>query len=156
DVTVTSGQVTGGINFTLQPSSGGGGGGGGGGPAGNLVLPAGVNLVALPGDFSDGDVPTLLGLPPDQVHMVDYVATDEPYALFSAPPADRFRLGRGYFLNLPSPVTLTQSRPVPTQPVSVPVTPKWNLIGSVGTVAVPLSLVRVQLPGQAAITFDQA
>jgi Tol biopolymer transport system component len=156
NVTVTSGQDQTGVNFTLTPSEGGGGGPPGGGN-GNLTLPAGVNLVALPGDFSDVDVPTLLGLSADQVRLGAYVTPENRYAYFSAAPADRFRLGRGYFISLQSATQLTTSRPVPTQPVRVDVTPGWNAIGSVGTVPVPLTDVQVQNSSlQAPISFDQA
>jgi hypothetical protein len=155
-VTVASGQDVSGTSFTLTPSTTPGPGPGPGPGPTNPTLPAGVSLVALPGDYSDIDIPTLLGLPADQVRFVAFNTPSSQYVFYAAPPADRFRLGEGYFINLANPATLTTTRPVPTAPVEVPVNPGWELVGHVGTTAVPLAQVQVRVGSQTPITFPQA
>jgi len=153
-ITVVPGQDTTGTSFTLTPS--GGGGPGPGPDPGNLRLPAGLNIIALPGDYSDIDVAALFGLPADQVRLAAFSAAANQYAYYPSSPADRIRLGRGYFVRLPNEIVLTANRPVPTAPVRVNVVPGWELVGHVGTTAVPLSQVRVQIGSGPEISFAEA
>lgn len=92
-----------------------------------ITIPAGVQLVSLPADFSGQPVAQVLGT--TDFKMAAW--TGERYALYPEAPADAFRVGRGYFLALNRAITVTiPVQGVSTGTFSIPLQPGWNLIGT--------------------------
>jgi len=117
-VTVLSGKTTTGVSFVLESLH---------------VFPAGLQLISLPWDFSSGenniDPKDLLG-GVDTLHMATWEASSGRYRIYPSAPADRFRLGTGYWLNLAGPTDLAQEGTPAATIHEIPLVPGWNLIGN--------------------------
>ncbi|MBI3945877.1 MAG: carboxypeptidase regulatory-like domain-containing protein [Armatimonadetes bacterium] len=94
------------------------------------VFSSGLAMVSTPFDYSDQSIASLLGLPATSTKVANWVGSR--YAYHPEAPADRFRLGQGYFLQLDKPVLLVrQGGAVPTtQPYRLRLRSGWNMIGN--------------------------
>lgn len=114
-VVIASGVTTTGVNFAMNSL---------------FTFPRGLQLVSLPWDYSSTDAATLLGITsPGNLSMATWEAARQRYRLYPDAPADRFRLGCGYWLNLSSPADLTTEGSPAVDPVEIPLSAGWNLIG---------------------------
>ncbi len=116
-VTVTSGQETTGVNFGVSAIR---------------TFPAGLQLISLPYDYPNTDPATLLGADPATFKMAAWEPNDNRYHLYPATPADRFRLGTGYWLKLDQMRELSAEgvEAENTHAVSLQAgTGGWNIIG---------------------------
>lgn len=122
-VTVVSNTVTSNVTFALSSLH---------------TFPAALQLVSLPYDYSGRDPATLLGVTGTLLMATwesYYPNPTDPYTvvgryrLYPNAPADRFRLGRGYWLRLSSPSDLSEQGLAATGTVAIDLMPGWNLIG---------------------------
>jgi hypothetical protein len=79
------------------------------------------------------------------------------YVYFPTPPADKFRLGRGYFLGYKSNLPLSiQGTPAnPNQPFDISLAPGWNMIGDPFLVDIDWTKIKI-VDGSVVKSFDQA
>ena len=119
------------------------------------VYSSGLTMVSAPFDYSDIDAANLLGLTPDQTKAAFWVGNR--YAFYPENPADRFRLGKGYFLLLEKPVVLTrEGKPADTsKPATLNLTAGWNMIGNPFPFPVNWFDAKVQV-GQELISLQEA
>jgi len=83
-VTVQTGEETTGVNFAVSSIR---------------TFPAGLQLISLPYDYPNTDPAELLDAGPN-LKLATWEPTNGRYAIYPATPADRFRLGSGYWLKL--------------------------------------------------------
>ncbi len=112
-VTVVSGLVTPSVNFTLTSLH---------------TFPAGVQLVSLPYDYSGLDPAVVLNVT-SGLTMATWESSTQRYRLYPNAPADRFRLGTGYWLDLPKIVDVTIQGPASGSPAPIALGVGWNLVG---------------------------
>jgi Tol biopolymer transport system component len=122
-VTVASNAVTANVTFSISSLH---------------TFPAALQLISLPYDYSGRDPKDLLGVSgtllmatwesysPDPTDPYTVVGR---YRLYPNAPADRFRLGRGYWMRLSSPSDLGEQGLSATGTVAIELMPGWNLIG---------------------------
>ena len=127
--TVQSGQMTTGVSFVLESLH---------------VFPAGYQLMSLPWDFSSMDPAALLGVTTGSLRMATWETGAARYRAYPNAPADRFRLGRGYWLNLAGAADLAQEGTPATSPYSMRLERGWNLIGDPFTVGIDFYSVTVR------------
>lgn len=127
--TVQSGQMTTGVSFVLESLH---------------VFPVGYQLMSLPWDFSSMDPATLLGVPAGSLRMATWETGAARYRAYPNAPADRFRLGRGYWLNLAGAADLAQEGTPATSPYSMRLEQGWNLIGDPFAVGIDFYAVTVR------------
>ncbi|MCS6949469.1 MAG: carboxypeptidase regulatory-like domain-containing protein [Armatimonadota bacterium] len=114
-VTVVSERETRSVNFTLKPLR---------------VFAAGLSLISVPFDYPTKRASEVLNVSEGDLRL--FIWSLGRYVTYPNPPADRLRLGRGYFLNLNRSAVITEegdSAPQDT-PYDIPLTPGWNLIGT--------------------------
>lgn len=117
-VTVVTGQVTEGVNFTLSSIR---------------TFAAGLHLLSLPWDYPFTDPATLFGLAPGQLRMAAYEPADRAYHLYPEAPADRMRLGHGYWVKFSQVRELGQEGTEAGDTFEVQLTrgqDGWNLLGT--------------------------
>ena len=139
-VTVTESQELYDVNFTLQAL---------------YVFSSGLALVSTPYDYSSQDAAAMLGLTASATKLARWTGT--AYAIYPQPPADRFRPGAGYFMQLNQAVQITKhGTSVPTtKPFAIQVQPGWNMIGNPFPFIVNWQDTKVQV-GQEVITQQEA
>jgi len=93
------------------------------------TFPRGLQLVSFPWDFSGVDPAVLLGIGTSTWKMATWEAARQRYAMYPEAPADRFRIGTGYWMNLTNMADLSQEGLAATDPVELPLDGGWNLIG---------------------------
>ena len=116
--TVVTGQVTEGVNFTLSSIR---------------TFPAGLQLISLPWDYPLTDPAGLLGMQPGDLQMATYEPTDGRYHVYPSAPADRFRLGYGYWVRFNQVRELTQQGTEAGNVYEVALSrgrDGWNLLGT--------------------------
>ncbi|MBD3293424.1 MAG: hypothetical protein GF393_10905, partial [Armatimonadia bacterium] len=116
-VTVQSGQETTGVNFDVSSIR---------------QFPTGLQLVSLPWDYPSASPAELLGAPPASFNMAAWEPQTGQYALFPSTPADRFRLGSGYWLMLDEVRELTREGLTADDVFELPLDAGqsgWNLVG---------------------------
>lgn len=133
DVLVQSSQTTYDVNFTMQSMH---------------SFPAGLQLVSLPWDYSAVDPATLLGVNTSTFKMATYETTRARYRIYPDAPADRFRLGNGYWMNLSSPTDLAQEGNSATDPVELALAAGWNLLGTPYNQRIDFYLTTVRRVGE--------
>ncbi len=151
---LTPGGTIDGVNFTLDPLH---------------TFPAALSLVSAPFDYPNSDVADLLSIPQaDRLNQNRFkFATWDlgRYVFYPTPPANTFRLGRGYFLGYVTNMALsTEGTPAnPNLPFDVTLNPGWNMLGnpfwkdaSGQDIVIDWLKVDVVLPGGAIVTHDQA
>ncbi|MCX7992605.1 MAG: carboxypeptidase regulatory-like domain-containing protein [Fimbriimonadales bacterium] len=105
-------------------------------------------LVSAPYDYTQ-DVKTLLDVPVSATfRFFSWDPAQSRYVFYPNAPANRFQLGRGYFLETSEDLPLTtQGTPANTsQPFQIPLQAGWNLIGNPFTFDVNWSQVQVVDP----------
>lgn len=116
-VTVQSDTETTGVNFTLKPLH---------------TFAAGLSLISVPFDYPTQDPADVLNVPAaDRPSFKLFAWSLGRYVLYPNVPADRVRLGRAFFLNVPRPLVITQEGASADTgvPFEIPLAPGWNLIG---------------------------
>ncbi len=91
--TVESGEETTAVNFSVSSIR---------------TFPKGLQLISLPWDYPATDPAELMGVPANSLQMAAWEPRVGQYALYPSTPADRFRLGSGYWLNLDQPRELSR------------------------------------------------
>jgi len=141
---VASGVETKNVNFQMDPLH---------------TFSAALSMVSTPYDYSS--------LPQNAAELLSVSPTDPAflmatwdlgqYIYFPTPPADKFRLGRGYFLgyktNLPLSIQGTEANQ--TQPFDIQLAPGWNMIGDPFLFDVDWTKVEI-VDGGVVKSFDQA
>lgn len=114
-VTVESDRETRNVNFTLKPLR---------------VFAPGLSLISVPFDYPTKTASQVLNVSPDDLRL--FVWSLGRYVAHPNPPADRLRLGRGYFLNLNRSAVITEEGDSAPQDVAydIPLSAGWNLIGT--------------------------
>ncbi|MEN6643421.1 MAG: carboxypeptidase regulatory-like domain-containing protein [Armatimonadia bacterium] len=112
--TVESGATTYNVNFTMDALH---------------TFPKGLQLVSFPWDYSDVDPATMLGVSSSSLRMATWETTRQRYRLYPEAPADRFRLGTGYWMNLTASADLSVEGVASTDTVEIPLSAGWNLVG---------------------------
>ncbi len=96
------------------------------------TFPVGLQLISLPYDYPLVDPATLLGIPPGEMEFAAYEPNDDRYHIYPGAPADRFRLGSGYWLKLDEMRELSQEGTEATDVFEVALSAGrsgWNLVG---------------------------
>ncbi|MBI5831696.1 MAG: carboxypeptidase regulatory-like domain-containing protein [Armatimonadetes bacterium] len=152
-VTVTSNQLTSGIDFTLQPLH---------------VFISSLSMASTPFDYSTSapDAQTLIdddNNAATPLKMAAYNTATAAYAYYPNAPGRTFTLGRGYFLKLANNAALTREgvRAATTgSGYDVPLLNGWNLIGAVYEFPVDLFSCQVILEvngaGSTVYSFQEA
>lgn len=110
------------------------------------TFPAGLQLMSMPWDYSQVDAADLLSVSRASLRMATYEASRQQYRLYPNAPADRFRLGTGYWLNLTTAADLSQEGLAPSDPVEIPLVPGWNLIGTPSSRRIDFYLTKIRRP----------
>lgn len=116
-ITVQSETETTGVNFTLKPLH---------------TFSAGLSLISVPFDYPTQDPADVLNVPvADRPNFKLFAWSLGRYVLYPSVPADRVRLGRAFFLNVPRPLVITQEGASADTgvPFEIQLAPGWNLIG---------------------------
>lgn len=119
------------------------------------TFPTGLQLVSFPWDYSGID-PALLLNAPGTFRMAAWEASMQRYRVYPEAPADRFRLGSGYWLSLATPLDLSQEGTPATDPVELPLGQGWNLIGCPYPVRIDFYTAQVRDPSSVVYTLQQA
>jgi hypothetical protein len=141
---VTTGVETKNVNFQMDP----------------LHTFAGqLSLVSSPYDYGSNpaNVEQLLSVPDGDPAFLFATWDIGRYAFFPTPPADRFRLGRGYFLGYKTnlPLSTVGTTADTTRPFDITLNPGWNLIGDPFLLDIDWTKVAV-VDGGVVKTHDQA
>lgn len=108
----------------------------------NTTLPEGLTAFGVSLQPYVDYEPYALGLLTPQTLVARYNPTRAAYDLF--PEIEGFRIGHGYFLNLPASAGISlQGRTHPGIPMSVALKPGWNMIADPRLVSVPTTHVQV-------------
>jgi Tol biopolymer transport system component len=101
-------------------------------------------LVSAPYDYTQ-DVRTLLNVPASATfRFFSWDPSQSRYVFYPNAPANRFQLGRGYFIETSEdlPLTTVGTPADPNQPFQIPLQVGWNLIGNPFTFEVDWSQVQ--------------
>ncbi len=116
-VTVETGDETTGVHFTVSSIR---------------QFPTGLQLISLPYDYPNADPAELLGANPADFDMAAWEPRTGAYSLYPSAPADRFRLGTGYWLKLDEVRELTREGLPADDTFELPLQAGqsgWNLVG---------------------------
>ncbi|MCS7300647.1 MAG: carboxypeptidase regulatory-like domain-containing protein [Fimbriimonadales bacterium] len=105
----------------------------------------GLYLVSAPYDYTQ-DVRTLLDVPASATfRFFSWDPAQTRYVFYPNAPANRFQLGRGYFLetSVDLPLAIEGTAADPNQPFQIPLQAGWNLIGNPFLAEVNWTLVEV-------------
>lgn len=119
------------------------------------TFPAGLNLLSVPYDYSGQPLDTLFGF--SGVKLAVWQPLLSQYAVTPNAPADALRPGVGYWIKLPTAVTLTRAG-VPTNRTTdfnITLSPGWNQIGDPFPVSIKRSSLQIS-QGGTVTTFLQA
>jgi len=107
-----------------------------GGAVFTATYPAGLNMWSLPrnlSQFSTNDLANLFQLPASSLRLALWDAPTQGYFLFGSPGFSTLNnLGRGYWVNLPQPVSIAFTGQPFTQPFRWTLSQGWNLMGNMG------------------------
>lgn len=104
-------------------------------------LPKGISAVGFPIDPYSSYAPDILGVTPSQLLAARYDQSKAKYQLY--PDVEPFKIGLGYFLEMPAATPLTIAGRVTTESTSVALRPGWNLVTTPLNMTVPTSQIRV-------------
>ena len=119
------------------------------------TFPAGLNLLSVPYDYSGQPLDVLFGF--SGVKMAVWQPLLNQYAVTPNAPADALRPGVGYWVNLPSAITLTRAG-IPTNRTidfNITLSAGWNQIGDPFPVSVRRSGLQINAGGSVT-SFVQA
>ena len=124
-------------------------------PVAGLSVPAGLNLISIPYDYSGVTPATLFGLP--ELKIAAYDSSALQYAVSPTAPADTLHIGRGYWIRLAKSanVQIVGTPADITQDYIIGLQPGWNLIGNPFVVDRPFANFEVSAGGHV-YTLDQA
>ena len=119
---------------------------------------AGLNFLSSPYDYSSVGFDAIFGsLNVTRSHVAIWDPTRSVYALDPTAPADAFRLGQGYWVNLTQPVAVTRTGTTPSGTVAVALNPSWNQIGVPSLTGVLVSSLTFDMGnGTTPLTFAAA
>ncbi len=145
-VTVNSGKLSSGVNFSMQPL---------------YTFLSGTSLVSAPYDYPSQTIFNLLSVPSsDQVSGRFMFATWNQDQYLFAPNAssNTFRLGKGYFIvyTRALPLSIQGTAAPANQPFSISLTPGWNLIGDPFLLNVDITKTAFKTASGAIVTYAQA
>ncbi|MEA3400952.1 MAG: carboxypeptidase regulatory-like domain-containing protein [Armatimonadota bacterium] len=143
-VTVTSGEETDAVNFSVSSIR---------------TFPAGLQLISLPYDYPNTDPAALLGADAANFKMAAWEPRDGRYHIYPSTPADRFRLGSGYWMKPTATLELTQEGIEAGDQHQVPLDSGqsgWNLIGDFFTDAIDFFSLEVRDRTGIVYTMQQA
>ncbi|HIE09486.1 MAG TPA: carboxypeptidase regulatory-like domain-containing protein, partial [Armatimonadetes bacterium] len=136
-VEVEEGKETRGVNFSMRPLH---------------YIGRGLQMISVPYDYSRvaPDPATLLSLPPQSLRLAKWEASQNRYVFYPDPPADRFRIGEGYWIYLDNPVSITVEgiAASPAQPYPILLKAGWNQIGNPFTFTVDWYRCQVMVDGE--------
>ncbi len=128
-VRVVSGQRTTGVNFQLSSLH---------------TFPAGMQLMSVPFGYEMTDPAQLLQVPAAELLLATWQPERMRYRLYPQAPADRLRLGVGYWLKLATVSDLRQEGTRPLDPTLILVQPGWNIIGDPFNEIIDLYTIEVE------------
>ncbi len=141
---VTSGAETKNINFQMEPLH---------------TFSASLSMVSAPYDYTNRseNIAELLSVPPGDPAFLLATWDVGRYVYFPTPPADKFRLGRGYFLGYKTNLPLSiQGTPADaTRPFDISLAPGWNMIGDPFLFDIDWTKSQI-VDGGVVKTYDQA
>ncbi len=143
-VTVVTGQTTDGVNFTVSAIR---------------TFPANLQLMSLPYDYPTDDPADLLGADPSTLKLAAWEPEQGRYRLYPSTPADRFRLGKGYWLRPSEALELTREGIEASDIHEVALqagTTGWNLFGDFFTEPLDFFALAVRDGGGQIYTMQQA
>ncbi|HEU4753863.1 MAG TPA: hypothetical protein VFU47_12215, partial [Armatimonadota bacterium] len=119
------------------------------------VFGRGVALVSIPYTNST-DVATMFGQSPNGFQSAYWLTASSSYALYPAPEASSFALGKGLFVKFANPTAFTAGgTEAPPTDFAITLKPGWNMIGSVRRIPIEWLRVRVDT-GAGVLTMQQA
>lgn len=139
-VLVQSGLTTKDVNFTMSSLH---------------TFPRGLQLISFPADYSNTDPADLLGVARSQFKMATYETSRQRYQEYPNAPADRFRVGTGYWLRLSQAADLSDEGMPVADPVELNLVPGWNLIGTPFNERIDFFQIRVRRSGQSVLQTMQ-
>lgn len=117
----------------------------------------GLQLISLPEDYPGRDAASLFGKSPSTFRSAFWVSAANSYAIYPAPDAREFRLGKGMFVRFDAPTAFADpGLATPNVPFFKPLGSGWNMIGSVRRTRIEWLSVRVLTPDGASRTMQQA
>lgn len=143
-VDVVTNQWTTSVNFTLSSVR---------------RFPAGLQLISLPWDYPAANPADLLGADRSTFKMAAWDPVNGRYARYPSSPADRFRLGNGYWLLLSEPRELSQEGVDHGDVHEVQLrvgTTGWNLVGGFFQEPLDFFSLRVRRPNGVELNMQQA
>ena len=133
-ISATTGGETQSVGLTILNSQG-------------TTFPAGLNFLSVPYDYSGQSLDTLFGF--SGVKLAVWQPLANQYAVTPNAPADALRPGVGYWVTLPTAITLTHAG-VPTNRTSdftIPLSAGWNQIGDPFPFSVKHSSLQISAGG---------
>ena len=145
DVQVVSGEVTENVVFRLTSLR---------------TFARGLQLMSLPGDYTAYDPASLFNIPPGgRLRLVAWEAPSQRYSVYPQAPADRIRVGVGYWLYLDAPTDLNRTGNPVLSPREVYLygntltsTAEWNLVGD--PFSVPIDIYGLQVRDGNGVVMD--
>ncbi len=128
-VQIVSDQRTTGVNFRLSSLH---------------IFPVGLQLTSVPFDYEMTDPAQLLQVPAGELLLATWEPQQHRYRLYPQAPADRLRLGQGYWLKLAGPADLREEGTRPTDPTPISLGPGWNMIGDPFNATIDLYTIQVE------------
>lgn len=119
------------------------------------TFPRGLQLISFPADYSDADPADLLGVARRDFKMATYETSRQRYQEYPNAPADRFRVGTGYWLRLSQAADLSNEGMPAANPVELSLVPGWNLIGTPFNERLDFFQIRVRRAGQSGLLTIQ-
>ncbi len=148
-VTVVTERETTSVNFTLSSLH---------------TFAAGLSLISMPYDYPTREVggvdvndpARLLGQGGGGLMLATWLPQANRYALYPQAPADHFRLGSGYWLNLPARVDLTRAGTPGGDPYPIHVKAGFNIIGDPFDQQIDFGTVQVEDENHVMMSLQQA
>lgn len=109
-----------------------------------ITIPAGVSMISLPESFNGQDFSAVFNQP--GFNVATWIGAS--YALYPNAPARNVEAGRGYFVKLAQPVTLTVPAQTNTGTRQIALNLGWNMFGSPFSTTLPISNLRIGHNGQ--------
>ncbi len=128
-IRVVSGQRSTGANFQL---------------AALYTFPAGLRMMSVPFGYETTDPATLLQVPPGELLLATWQPERNRYRVYPNAPADRLRLGHGYWLKLDDAADLRQEGSRPPDPTLIELVDGWNMIGDPFDEVIDLYSIQVE------------
>lgn len=143
-VDITSGVEAQNVNFQMDPLH---------------TFPGALSLVSTPYDYTNmaQNAAQLLSVSSGDPNFRFATWEAGRYIYFPTPPADKFRLGRGYFLGYTTnlPLSIQGTAADTTRPFDISLNPGWNMIGDPFTFDIDWTRIQI-VDGATTLSYDQA